>query len=589
MKLHWGGLLLPCLVASLLACGQGDDPCASSDGPCFTCSPDRKTFDDEVRPHVERYCGNCHGASPSFGAPVSLLSFDDIVNDRPGGRVLDHIVDRLSDATMPPANMPRPPEDVVTAILSWASCGQRTAVVGDGLTVSASPYLSPEQAPEGLDPVELRANAFAVGVNDVDRYRCFVFEAPVTEDRFIRRFEPVIDDERVVHHIVLLRDADGTAPPSDYDCLTGMPTGSEYLYAWAPGQGAFEFPEGGLRTAPGERFVLQIHYNNGAHLDGVKDSSGVRLLAGPPTGTEYGQVAVGPIDFVLPPHAKTDVTSKCDVLHGTKVLAGMPHMHVLGSSFHQRIVRASDQSEVFIDLTGWRFDTQLYYSLPFTLNPGDRLETTCTFDNTSAEVVQAGPNTADEMCFNFMYVTPPPSRRYCDDRDATKPTDVAYAPGACAPPSAPPSAPLVEGTWIEGAGPELSGGTIPDGQWVLTSTTFYVSEASTPVGEIDLDQTFHLARGRAFTGAGRLTLDYAANVYLKAVEGPVFGGPFETSLSGPFTASGATLAWTPDCPSGSASADVDYQVVGDQLVIGFTTNDIPGALLRQRFVFQREP
>jgi hypothetical protein len=566
-----------------------DDPCAGSDDPaCATCTPDRATFDEEVKPLVESYCGSCHGETPSFGAPMSLLSYDDLVSDGGTGRIVDHIVTRLDDASMPPVGMPRPPPEVTQAIMSWASCGQKNAPDSEGLISTAPPYLSPEEPPAGLEQVDLLANGFALGVDELDRYRCFVFDVAEGEDKFIRRFETVIDDSRVVHHIVLLRDAEGSAPATDYDCLGGMPLGSEYLYAWAPGQGAFQFPEGGLRMKAGERFVMQIHYNNGSHVEDVSDDSGVKLYVGPAEGTEYGQVAVGALDFDLPPNKSTDVKSSCEILEPTQVLAGMPHMHRLGDSFDQKIVRASGDSESVIVIHGWEFETQLYYSLPVELAPGDRLETTCRFMNSTSSTVESGPLTDEEMCFNFMYVTPPPPSRYCDDTDDSKPTDVDYAPGVCAPDDAPASAPLTSGIWIEGDAPTLEGGTIPDGQWVLDETTFYVSQASTPIGQIDLEKTFYLARGRAFTSAGRLTIDNALDVYIKAVEGPVFGGPFENSVGGPYTTEGGVLSWSPDCPADEDPSEIDYEVDGDKLTIGFISDDVPGAALKQRFVFKKE-
>jgi hypothetical protein len=554
------------------------------------CEPDRARFDEIVRPAIATYCAGCHGETPSFGAPASLLDYDQLVAPREDGRLVDRIVARLDEATMPPAAMPRPPAEPIQAIMAWASCDQKQAPATEGLVSSAPPYLSPEEPPVGLDIIDLLAGGFQLGADELDLYRCFVFDAPSGDDRFIRRFDAVIDDARIIHHIVLLRDAEGTAPETDYDCLNGMPPGSEYLYTWAPGGGAFEFPDGGLRIGSGDRFVVQIHYNNGSHVEGVADDSGVRLYAGPAQGTEYGQVAVGPIDFNLPPNTQTDAVSHCRIVEPTRVLAGMPHMHVLGDSFEQRLIRASGEVEDVVTITGWQFDAQMYYALPVELTPGDRLETTCRFKNTTPSLVQAGPGTLDEMCFNFMYVTPPTPGRYCDDTDDTKPTDVDYAPGECAPVDAPTTAPLVAGIWIEGDAPTLTGGTFETATWVLDETTFYVSEASTPIGEIDLDATFLLARGRAFTGGGRLSFDMALDVYLKAVEGQVFGGPYEISMSGPYDVDDALLMWAPDCPVGEEPADVEYHVDGDELTIGFTSDvDIPGAILKQRYLFKREP
>ena len=43
------------------------------------------------------------------------------------------------------------------------------------------------------------------------------------------------------------------------------------------------------------------------------------------------------------------------------LLSGAPHMHEIGSAFEQRIHRADGTVEPFITLSGWSFETQLFY------------------------------------------------------------------------------------------------------------------------------------------------------------------------------------------------------------------------------------
>ena len=570
------------LIGTLLSdCTPATDCGDPANETC--CQPAAAAYQSEIAPLVSEYCGACHGETPLYGATFPLTTYEELTR----GNRAEQIVHQLESSTMPPGALPHPPSDVVEELLSWASCGKTSAPVNEGLVVSAPPYLSPEQAPPGLEQFALTADTFPVGATEIDRYRCFVFEMPSAPDRFVRRFEPFIDQAVVVHHMVLLRDRDGTAPSSDYDCLGSMPAGSEYLYTWAPGQGAFEFPTGGLRVASGERLVLQIHYNNALGVEGLTDSSGVQLYLDAPEGPEYGQVAMGPIDFVLPPHQTTTLGSRCTIKEPMSVLAGMPHMHTLGETFSQTITRSSGAKERLIELSGWDFATQLYYHLPVELYPGDVVETAASLTNTTGSVVQAGPNTNDEMCFNFLYVTPPIGDRYCDDEEAGKPTDVLYETGECGIDSD-GTPPLVTGGWIEGAAPTLQGGVIPEGSWVLDAVTFYVSNASTPVGEIDLDETFMLGRGRATTSDQMLTLDYAMDVYLKTVDGPVFGGFYPASFSGPYTPAGTEFDWAPDCPAGQPPSHVAFEAAPQRLIVGFTTDDIPGEVLEQRFEYQLE-
>ncbi len=46
---------------------------------------------------------------------------------------------------------------------------------------------------------------------------------------------------------------------------------------------------------------------------------------------------------------------------------------------------------------------------PLCLEPGDQIRGTCLWDNPYDHPVIFGPGTADEMCFSFLYVTPPVS------------------------------------------------------------------------------------------------------------------------------------------------------------------------------------
>lgn len=587
----WMGVLL----AGCTTAGGGLDasaPDASEAGPA--CAPEVSAFRGTVRPLLERYCGSCHGDTPNYGAPVSLLDPAALLAPREGGlRLVDRVAQRLADGTMPPAGMPRLPSAEANAIAAWASCGAVSVPSSAGLVSSAAPLLAPSAAPTGLPTATFRANAYPVGPDVRDDYHCFVFDAPVTEPRFVRRFEMVFDATPVLHHLVLLRDTERRTSVGDFNCYdgSGMPTGSQYLYAWAPGQSALEFPSGGLRMAPGERYIVQIHYNNGRSLPDVRDSSGVRMYLAPASGPEYGMVAVGPTNFGLAPRSRTPVTSRCTLRSEVTAFAGLPHMHLLGSEFSQSVTRAgSGAVEPFVRLTGWDFNTQLFYSLPTTFHAGDVLETTCTFRNSTDHVVRSGENTTDEMCFNFLYVTPPPGARYCDEGTAERPTDVTYTPGACLPAGTPTELPLVRGLWSRAAQPPaLAQASVPDARWVLSGVDYYVTNTSTPIGNIDLAATYTLARGQVLTRGGALTYDLAQDNVVVSDTGVRFGEPGHNSFAGSFSATSSPTDLPLTCPAGGGSARLDWGLSGDELTVGFTSRDVPGQTLWPRFHFRRAP
>lgn len=587
-------LVLASLALGLAACTTASPPDTDAGGDAPACTPDAVAFDTSVRPVVERYCGSCHGTTPDFGAPVSLLDPAALTTVRADGtRLVDRMAARLLDGTMPPVGMPRLPEADANTIAGWASCGAVVVPASSGLVSSNPPYLAPETAPSGLTSVDLRAAGYPVGPDVSDDYHCFVFDAPVDAPRFIRRFEMIYGETAVLHHLVMLRDVDHHTEVGDFDCYdgSGMPAGSEYLYAWAPGQSALEFPSGGLRISPGDRYVVQIHYNNGRHLTGVSDTSGVRLFLGPIEGDEYGMIAIGPTNFSLPPHARTPVSSRCTFTSDATLIAGLPHMHLLGTSFSETITRASGgASEPLIRLSGWSFGTQLFYAMPTTVHAGDVVNTTCTFMNPNADTVSSGENTTDEMCFDFLYATPPPTQRYCDEGPNDHPTDVAYIPGACLPAVTSGDAPLVTGHWtMAAAPPALVAAPVPDARWVLDGVDFYLTSGSTPIGVIDLSASYVLARGQVVTEGGTLHYDVAQDAVVLTESNVRFGGPAHDGFAGTFddSATPSNLALT--CPSSGGSVPLEWGLEGDELTIGFTSSDVPGQTLWPRFHFHRAP
>jgi hypothetical protein len=202
------------------------------------------------------------------------------------------------------------------------------------------------------------------------------------------------------------RDRDQSVDADSFPCF-GFPPTEDLIYGWAPGQNAIQFPKGGLRVEPDDQFVLQIHYNNGAGVENVEDSSGVRVYHTGSADREIVMADLGPQGFVIPPKQRFRAEHTCEVKETIDVVASFPHMHEIGSEFHQNILRRDGSTESLIDLTGWSFEAQLTYRTPVTLRPGDRLKTSCVWENPRDEAVTFGVRTKDEMCYNFMYVTPP--------------------------------------------------------------------------------------------------------------------------------------------------------------------------------------
>ncbi len=565
------------------------DGATRSDVPAGPCVPDRAQWDHQVRGLVQRQCGTCHGATPEYGAPYSLLDYDYDVAGDVGIRPVDLMAHNLMIGRMPPAGTPGPTDDVRNTLVQWATCGAQTAPTGVGLRASAGVFRSPETAPAEWSHFDLTTGGFDVGPDVADLYQCFVFQAPVTEDRFIRRFEIQLDASAVVHHVVLLRDPDRSAPNMPYRCYN-MPSGSQYAFAWAPGNSAIQFPDGGLRVHPGEQYVMQVHYNNGAHLAGVRDNTGVRIFHTAPAGTEWGMVAMGPLGFSLPPRSVSSAQSACTPPMGTRLLTGMPHMHQLGATFDETVLHADGTSSPLISLQGWDFGSQLFYDTPVTFAPGDRIVTRCGWNNTTSSTVLSGVRTSDEMCFNFAYVTPVPPDRFCDEAVSLA-GDVTYAPSTCAPPGSSSTFPLVTNPVEIGTPPALDGGVIPAAHWHLAGIDYWLDTDHTPLGVISHDLTNLRGRGQAWTTSGGITLDLQSVINVAITTGARFSQNISIQFRSSFTP-GATspLALTTQCmASGSqVPSTIEYSVHGDQLVAGLPAQHISGITITPRYIFQQD-
>lgn len=499
------------------------------------CVPDRQVWESGVSDVVAARCGTCHGETPIYGAAHTLTDYDSLLSGPPGSRLVDRLYARVDVGTMPPRSQPLLTLHDREALLSWASCRAENPDPPSGpagLEVSADPLPAPAEAPVGLPFFDVVANEYALGQDDRNPYICFAFTVPGQGDRFIRRIEPVLDDARVVHHFVLMKGPADAPDGVAFDCGGIF---ENWVYAWGPGMGALQFPQGGVRTSGGERFLLQIHYNNGGGFADVRDSSGVRVYHADPVGPEYGLTALGNTGFELAANTRTTVESWCTLPVAVDVLSSWPHMHELGYALESTLLRADGEEEPLISLRGWNFEAQFLYDTPVRLEAGDAIHTSCTFDNISGRDVRFGPRTEDEMCFNFLYTTPPVGSPFCNGGPPPQAAPTPQIPGDCASPDEEPLARTwVDGQVLEGRVPALEGdGRYNAGRWRLTGGDVFMARFDTPLGRIDAATSRILARGYARLEADlRVYFDFETTVHVALDSGQMFDAPLSSSISG---------------------------------------------------------
>ena len=436
------GLIAASLMAWALGCDSaGDAPGrdAGDDGMAVTITTDIPCAAAEV---IERRCLRCHRDPPRYGAPMTLVSHAAVhqpaVSDgtREVFELMRFHINNAEDPMPPPSEGPLSSADRAT-LNAWldagAPAGNRYACgdsdggvsdanVGDG---GSEDDVGPEHLPctpsQTLVAHADRSTApFHVPASAGNLYQCFAFRSPFADGQQATAWAPVIDDERVVHHLILYGtdtpQPDGRAIPCE------MPADAEFLMGWAPGGRNAVLPAdvGAQLPGPSSNLILQLHYHNDAGHADADDASGVAICttdAGSPRANAAGVLWFGQLAINIPAGATdVDVTGTCPssttagLAGPLQLLSSAPHMHELGIRIRADILRGGDpaRSETLVEVDPWDFDAQTsYWHAPgTTLMPGDAVVTRCTYSNPTGSTVGFGLRTEDEMCFNFVLAYP---------------------------------------------------------------------------------------------------------------------------------------------------------------------------------------
>lgn len=280
-------------------------------------------------------------------------------------------------------------------------------------------YLPPE--PDGGDfPVEpqpsectmvsMHARKDASGapfpVPTGEGYYCFSFHLPLNGKTQGLGFYKRIDNTQVIHHWLLYKMATPQFDGLSIGCV-GFHADGALLAGWAPGGGDWFLPKDVGMDMGGGDFILEVHYSNSGAP--TTDSSGVDVC----TTTNLrpntaGLFWLGTMSIDIPAGKTGTAESHCtpQIQTPLHVLRSWPHMHRLGRHLRTQVVRAgSGAVDPVVDVP-FDFNSQNQYNTPLLVNPGDRLDTTCTYENTTGASVGFGESTTSEMCFDFTVAYP---------------------------------------------------------------------------------------------------------------------------------------------------------------------------------------
>jgi hypothetical protein len=247
-------------------------------------------------------------------------------------------------------------------------------------------------------------------------YGCFSFQVPVDRLYHIVGFEAVVQDP-VIHHFILSYSTEPVELDPNVPCFDWP---AQMLWFWGPGMGSMELPpEAGFLvgdTGDTVTFVLQVHYNNPL-LTEFQNADGVDILVTdelrPHRAGIFSQGDIAEI-MIPPGEPAYQHTARCDadytsalITEPINVFASLLHAHEIGAAIESEVFRGGQSLGMIARQDPYEFDNQWFQPTELTLQPGDELETRCTYDSTDrVEPTPGGVASTEEMCINFMMYYP---------------------------------------------------------------------------------------------------------------------------------------------------------------------------------------
>lgn len=368
---------------------------------------------------LARHCQGCHGSPPIAGAPMALMTLDDLraaLPSAPTKTVYEAVRARIHDDArpMPPTPNPRLDAKDMTTLDDWVERGAPAA----SETACAT---SPTKTDGGIaiDPLPCEPDVdlgpstpFTMPQAAKDLYVCYGVDVPVGAKRHVVALAPRVDNATIVHHILLMEvGASVTTVP--FDCGVEATNAGRIVSAWAPGGRNVVLPaEAGFPIQGTAHYMVQVHYNNALAKKDQKDRSGYRLCTTANLRPNDADIAAfGAQEFILPPRATVGYSCGVVIPEGTPpvhIFGAMPHMHQLGLSISTTAygLAGGGTPRDLGTQAAWDFQNQAWLPVKATLSPGDSVVTRCKWQNTTVLPVAFGEGTADEMCYSFTMYYP---------------------------------------------------------------------------------------------------------------------------------------------------------------------------------------
>jgi len=394
---------------------------------------------------VVNNCHKCHGAEPIGGA-IRLVTPDDWQKQSPlfdpTKKVYEVARVRLADGTMPQGSV-LAAEDLAT-LDGWLAAGAQASTdpadascgsaAGDGVIAGGGADTTPASVgpggtidvcskPGAYDPLVAEPGEtcyeFPVHAPNSDgpftvpngeSYHEWYYAVPWGPNDVWTRYGADFDNLPVLHHYLIFTSQAGRSPGDVAQNVAGttLGTSATLIGGWAVGGCSTRMPDDvGGQLPPAPLIMIQWHLYNTTGAPAL-DNSKVQMCTVPADQRENiaGITFLGTENFNSVfgmPAGENHFTTKCQNTTSAPitVIGFTPHMHLIGTNMKTDLKRADGTVTTIFDQP-FQFDYQVGYEIPpAVVNPGDTLETTCSFFNDTGRNVAFGESTETEMCYQF--------------------------------------------------------------------------------------------------------------------------------------------------------------------------------------------